>query len=297
MFDTSMRERVARRVVLERKLRHALNEGQFAAFYQPIVALPSGRVHGFEALARWMDEDGHMISPAEFIPIAEDSGLIVPLGKFMLDDACKQLAWWRTCVPNGEGLYMSVNLSPRQVRQSDIVDTVAEALDRYRLPGDALWLEITESLMMEDSIATAAVMTGLRALGVRLSVDDFGTGFSSLSYLKRFPVSRVKIDRAFVTGLGEHSSDSSLVAAILAMGSALDLDAVAEGVESTEQAERLFELGCRMAQGYLFSKAVPASDVPDTLERLGIAGTRRTSPPRRCATAGVGAGTPAKIAG
>jgi diguanylate cyclase (GGDEF)-like protein len=294
MFDTSMRERVARRVVLERQLRHALNEGHFAAFYQPIVALPSGRVHGFEALARWVD-GGHMISPAEFIPIAEESGLIVPLGKFMLDDACKQLAWWRASVPNGEGLYMSVNLSPRQVRQSDIVDTVAEALDRYRLPGDALWLEITESLMMEDSIATAAVMSGLRALGVRLSVDDFGTGFSSLSYLKRFPVSRVKIDRAFVTGLGEHTSDSSLVAAILAMGSALDLDAVAEGVESLEQAERLFELGCRMAQGYLFSKAVPAADVPETLDRLGIAGTRRTTMPRRCATTGTP--TPAKIAG
>ncbi|MCU1397518.1 MAG: hypothetical protein JWN62_627 [Acidimicrobiales bacterium] len=282
MFDTSMRERVARRMGLERRLRHALTEGHFAAYYQPLVALPSGRVHSFEALARWTD-DGQMISPAEFIPIAEESGLIVPLGKFMLDDACKQLAWWRASIPGGEQLTMSVNLSPRQVRQSDIVDTVADALDRYRLPGDALWLEISESLMMEDSISTAAVMTGLRALGVRLSVDDFGTGYSSLSYLKRFPVSRVKIDRAFVMGLGEHASDSSLVTAIIAMASALDLDAVAEGVETAEQAERLFDLGCRTAQGYLFSKAVPAAEVPETLERLGIAGTRRAALPRRCA--------------
>jgi EAL domain-containing protein (putative c-di-GMP-specific phosphodiesterase class I) len=140
--------------------------------------------------------------------------------------------------------------------------------------------------MMEDSVTTAAVMAGLRALGVRLSVDDFGTGYSSLSYLKRFPVSRVKIDRAFVTGLGEHASDSSLVTAIIAMASALDLDAVAEGVETTEQAERLFELGCRTAQGYLFSKAVPAAEVPETLDRLGIAGTRRAALPRRCKVSG-----------
>ncbi len=282
MFDTSMRERVARRMSLERRLRHALSEGRFAAFYQPLVALPSGRVHGFEALARWMD-DGQMISPAEFIPIAEESGLIVPLGKFMLDDACKQLARWRASIPDGEYLSMSVNLSPRQVRQSDIVDTVADALDRYRLPGEALWLEITESLMMEDSIATAGAMAGLRALGVRLSVDDFGTGYSSLSYLKRFPVSRVKIDRAFVTGLGEDTSDSSLVAAIIAMATALGLDAVAEGVETNQQAERLFDLGCRQAQGYLFSHAVPAAEVPETLARLDIAGARRQVMPRRCA--------------
>ena len=284
MYDTSMRERVARRVGLERRLRHALSEGEFAAYYQPLVALPSGRVHGFEALARWTD-GSESISPVEFIPVAEESGLIVPLGKFMLDEACKQLAWWRRSIPDGSDLYMSVNLSPRQVRQSDIVDTVANALRTYDLPGEALWLEITESLMMEDSLATAGVLTGLRALGVRLSVDDFGTGYSSLSYLKRFPVSRVKIDRAFVTGIGEHTSDSSLVTAILAMATALDLDAVAEGVETFEQAERLFDLGCRQAQGFLFSKAVPADEVPETVARLGIAGTRRAELPRRCAKA------------
>ena len=203
IFDSSMRDRVARRVELERRLRRALNERHFAAYFQPIVTLPSGRVHGFEALARW-NEDGHMISPAEFIPVAEESGLIVPLGAFMLDEACRQLATWRRTIPGGERLCMSVNLSPRQIRESDVVDTVAETLERYQLPGDALWLEITESVMMEDSLVTAGVMTGLRMLGVRLSVDDFGTGFSSLSYLKRFPVSSVKIDRSFVSGLGDH---------------------------------------------------------------------------------------------
>ncbi len=284
MFDSSMRDRVARRVELERRLRRALNERHFAAYFQPIVTLPSGHVHGFEALARW-NEDGHMISPAEFIPVAEESGLIVPLGAFMLDEACRQLATWRRTIPGGERLCMSVNLSPRQIRESDVVDTVAETLERHHLPGDALWLEITESVMMEDSLVTAGVMTGLRMLGVRLSVDDFGTGFSSLSYLKRFPVSSVKIDRSFVSGLGGHEMNASLVAAIIAMGSALDLEAIAEGVETIEQAQHLFSLGCRQAQGYFFSKAVPANEVPATVARLGVAGgARHSAKARRCTT-------------
>lgn len=281
LFDSSMRERVARRVDLERRLRHALSQGELAAHFQPLVRLPSGRVVGFEALARWSD-DGHMISPAEFIPIAEESGLIVQLGAFMLDEACRHVAMWRTKLIGGERLYVSVNLSVRQMRESDIVDTVAETLQRYHLPGEALTLEITESVMMEDSVSTAAVMTGLRRLGVRLSVDDFGTGFSSLSYLKRFPVSCVKIDKSFVGGLGRHESDSSLVAAVIAMGQALDLESIAEGVETEEQATRLFELGCRHAQGYLFGRAVPAAEVPGLVRRLGAAGAQPARSGRRC---------------
>ena len=220
VFDTSMLERVARRVELERRLRQALSAGQIVAYYQPLVQLPSGNVVGFEALARW-ENDEQMVASSEFIPVAEESGLIVPLGAYMVDEACRSLAHWRRTIPGGEQLYVSVNLSPRQVRESDIVDIVAEALLRHGLPGTALWLEITESVMMEDSVSTAGVMVGLRSLGVRLSVDDFGTGFSSLSTLKRFPVSGVKIDRSFVSGLGQHQSDSSLVAAIVAMASAL----------------------------------------------------------------------------
>ncbi len=282
-FDSSMRERVARRVELERDLRNALNERHFSAHYQPIVSLPSGRIHGFEALARWTDGD-RVISPAEFIPIAEESGLIVPLGAFMLDEACRQVAKWRRTHPGAERLYVSVNLSPRQMRESDIVDTVAETLARHRLPGEALWLEITESVMMEDSLATAGAMAGLRTLGVRLCVDDFGTGFSSLSYLKLFPVSCVKIDRSFILGLGRHESDSSLVAAIIAMGSALELESVAEGVETRDQAQRLFALGCRQAQGYLYAQAMPAEEVPAALERLGVVGVPRADSVRRCST-------------
>ncbi len=279
LFDASMRERVARRVDLERRLRHALGEHQFEAHFQPLVALPSGRVQGFEALARWTD-GAEQISPGEFIPVAEESGLIVPLGAFMLDEACRQLARWRRQLPGSQHLVLSVNLSPRQLREGDIVDVVAETLRRHRLPGDALWLEITESVMMEDSLTTAGALSGLRSLGVRLAVDDFGTGFSSLAYLKRFPVSCVKIDRSFVSGLGQHEADHSLVAAIIAMADALGLDTVAEGVETTEHAAQLRQLGCRRAQGFLFGRAVPAADVPELLGRLGI-DTRAISHERR----------------
>ena len=271
VFDVSMLERIAKRVDMERRIRHALSAGEIQANYQPIVQLPSGSVIGFEALARWNDGAG-MVEPSEFIAVSEECGLIVPLGAFMLDEACRSVSHWRRTIPGGEGLYMSVNLSPRQVRESDIVDTVAEALRRHDLPGDALWLEITESVMMEDSVSTAGVLVGLRSLGVRLSVDDFGTGFSSLSTLKRFPVSGVKIDRSFVSGLGHHQSDSSLVAAILAMASALGLVTIAEGVETSDQASQLFELGCDVAQGYLFSTAVPFDEVPRTVAQLGIPG-------------------------
>ena len=283
VFDSSMRERVARHVEVQTHLRRALNDRLISAYYQPLVTLPSGRIYGFEALARWND-NGTMISPAEFIPAAEESGLIVPLGSFMLDEACRQLSIWRQTLPGCANLHVSVNLSPRQMRESDIVDTVAETLLRYDLPGDALWLEITENVMMDDSVTTAGVMHGLRNLGVRLAVDDFGTGYSSLSYLKRFPVSSVKIDRSFVSGLGQHDSDASLVAAIVAMGSAFDLDLVAEGVETQDQAQRLLALGCRQAQGYLFGKPMPAEQVADAVQRLGVAGPAPVAvPPRRCA--------------
>jgi diguanylate cyclase len=271
VFDVSMLERVAKRVDMERSIRQALSAGEIVAHFQPIVELPSGNVIGFEALARWNDGE-KMIDPSEFIAVAEECGLIVPLGALMLDEACRSLAHWRRTIPGGEHLYISVNLSPRQVRESDIVDTVAETLLRHGLPGEALWLEITENVMMEDSVSTAGVLVGLRSLGVRLSVDDFGTGFSSLSTLKRFPVSGVKIDRSFVSGLGHHQSDSSLVAAILAMASALRLVTIAEGIETTDQANQLFELGCGVGQGYLFSRAVPFDEIPRTVARLGVPG-------------------------
>jgi EAL domain-containing protein (putative c-di-GMP-specific phosphodiesterase class I) len=197
----------------------------------------------------------------EFVPVAEDSGLIVPMGWFVLDEACRQLAWWRANLDEAESLYVSVNVSPRQMRVSDFVDVVADILARHGLPGDALWLEITERVVMDDSLTVLALMTGLRSLGVHLAIDDFGTGYSSLSYLKRFPLERVKIDRSFVAGVGVQDADTSLVHAIIAMASALELDQVAEGVESAEQADRLAALGCTSMQGYHFGQPVGSDDV------------------------------------
>jgi diguanylate cyclase (GGDEF)-like protein len=260
VFDSSMHDRMLRRIELERALRHALEDGDVYVEYQPIVDHPSGRIEGFEALARWK-RNGEAISPVEFVPIAEDSGLIVPLGWFVLDEACRQLAWWRANLPGAEHLYMSVNVSPRQMRVTNFVDVVNDVLERHGLPGDALWLEITESVVMDDSLTVLALMTGLRSLGVHLAIDDFGTGYSSLSYLKRFPLERVKIDRAFVAGVGVHDADTSLVHAIVAMATALRLHPVAEGVEELDQADRLVALGCTAMQGFHFGRPSGSDDV------------------------------------
>ncbi len=260
VFDASMHERMLRRVELERSLRHALENGGVTVAYQSIVDYRTGRIDGFEALARW-EHEGEPISPSEFVPVAEDSGLIVPMGWFVLDEACRQLAWWRANLVGAEHLYVSVNVSPRQMRVSDFVDVVAEVLERHQLPGEALWLEITERVVMDDSLTVLALMTGLRSLGVRLAIDDFGTGYSSLSYLKRFPLERVKIDRSFIGGVGVHEADTSLVHAIIAMASALKLDQVAEGVETVEQADQLMALGCTSMQGYYFGRPIDSEEL------------------------------------
>jgi EAL domain-containing protein (putative c-di-GMP-specific phosphodiesterase class I) len=283
LFDRSMRERLDRRMQLERDLRSAVDAGDVRVVYQPIVAWPERRIMGFEALARWRRDDED-VSPEEFIAIAEESGLILPLGEFVIDEACRQLVWLRRHVDGADGAFVSVNLSPRQLRSSDIVDVVAETLERHGLSGEALYLEITEGVMMGDAVAAAAAMAGLGALGVRLSVDDFGTGFSSLAYLKRFPVDVVKIDRSFVTDLGRTSADESLIAAIVRMSSALGLVTVAEGVETEEQAVRLAALGCHQMQGYLFSPAVPMVELPGVIARLHRSYARLASR-RRCAVA------------
>ncbi len=269
-FGVEMRRRVERRVELERLMRAALEAGEIIPFFQPLVTLPAGQVEGFEALARWPHIDGE-ISPAEFIPVAEESGLIVALGATILDQACRQLAEWRRSLPGAANAYVSVNLSPRQLLESDIVDTVSEVLARWGLPGAALCLEITESVMMEDTIETQAALNALCSLGLSLSVDDFGTGFSSLSYLKKYPISKVKIDKSFVDGLDEVDADQSLVVAIIAMASALNLSTIAEGVERVAQANRLFELGCTDAQGYYFARAMAAHAIPDVVLPLGFA--------------------------
>ncbi len=267
VFTTAMHERSIRRMDIERKLRHAADGPDLSVFFQPIVDVTQNRVRGFEALLRWSDPDG-TIGPAEFVPIAEDSGLVVPIGAFVLDEACRQVAYWRSNIPGAQDLYVSVNLSPRQLISADIVDVVAETLERYDIPAEALWLEITETAMTEDTRVTEAALSGLRLLGVSLALDDFGTGYSSLSGLQFIPVSRLKIDRRFVSGLGLHPADDKLVRCITAVADSFDLDVVAEGVETAEQARLLGEYGCTQIQGFHYSAAVPAEMVPALLARL-----------------------------
>jgi diguanylate cyclase len=268
VFDASMRDRVAERLTLEQELRVAVISGQLHVHYQPIVRLPGGRIEGLEALLRWTHPQRGLVSPMKFIPIAEDVGLIGEIGMWVINEACRNVAAWRR-LPGAEHVYVAVNVSARQLRDRSLVECVMTVLARHGLPGDALCLEITESMLISDPEMAAETLHALRALDVRLSVDDFGTGFSSLSYLKRFPVNNVKIDRSFVDGMDvADSSEESLVAAIIAMASALRMTTIAEGVETEGQAARLAELHCDRAQGFLYSRPLPPNVVPRTIAQL-----------------------------
>jgi diguanylate cyclase (GGDEF)-like protein len=272
VFDASMRDRAAQRLTLEVDLHHALARDELQLHYQPIVKMPTGEVEGFEALMRWAHPSWGRISPESFIPVAEDTGLIVPIGAWAIEEACRQLASWRRAVPNGEHLYVAVNLSARQLRDPELVQRVQAALDAHELPGASLCLELTESLLMNDPAAAADLLDNLRSLKVRLSIDDFGTGYSSLSHLRRFPVDHVKIDQSFVENLDrDDTSEESLIAAIVAMARALRVTTVAEGVETRGQADRLHALGCDFAQGYLYAHPVSPAQIPEVARRLGLA--------------------------
>jgi diguanylate cyclase (GGDEF)-like protein len=272
IFDESMHTRVAHRLAIETALHRALDNDELQLFHQPILDLDTGQVSGFEALMRWQQADGTIISPAEFIPIAEDCGLIVPLGAWALLEALGQLADW---VDNGvcsASATMSVNVSPRQLVDPSFPDAVQEALTRSGVTPHQVWLEVTEGTMVSEPEIALASLRRLRALGVRIALDDFGTGYSSLSLVQKFPLQRLKIDRAFVQGVVENSNDRSLVRTIVAMGRSLGLDLVAEGVESVHQLQILHEVGCSKAQGYLISHPVPSDAMRSTvsaLERVG----------------------------
>lgn len=272
VYDESMHERVAHRLAVETALYRALDRRELRLFHQPILDLQSGDVVGFEALMRWQQADGTIVSPAEFIPIAEDTGTIVPIGSWALLEALTQLRHWiddGVCSPSAT---MSVNVSPRQLADSNFPSIVSEALTRSNVPPQLLWLEVTESVMITEPELALATLRRLRSLGVRVALDDFGTGYSSLSLLQKFPLQRIKIDRAFVQGVADNPNDRSLVRTIVAMGRSLGLDIVAEGVESVHQLQVLSDLGCNKAQGYLISHPVPADAMRSTvaaLERLG----------------------------
>ena len=272
VYDESMHERVAHRLAVETALYRALDRRELRLFHQPILDLQSGDVVGFEALMRWQQSDGTIVSPAEFIPIAEDTGTIVPIGSWALLEALGQLRKWiddGVCSPSAT---MSVNVSPRQLSDTNFPAIVSEALTRSGVSPQLLWLEVTESIMISEPELALATLRRLRSLGVRVALDDFGTGYSSLSLLQKFPLQRIKIDRAFVHGVADNPNDRSLVRTIVAMGRSLGLDMVAEGVESVHQLQVLSDLGCTKAQGYLISHPVPPDAMRSTvaaLERLG----------------------------
>jgi diguanylate cyclase len=271
VFDSSMRDSATRRVELERDLRHAMESDELYLLYQPLVQLPMGTIEGFEALLRWAHPTRGQLLPATFVPLAEDTGLIVSIGTWVIEEACRQLVWWREEIPNGEDLYVAVNLSVRQLRDPQLVPCVRNALKGQKLSNGSLCLELTESLLMDNPAAAAELLDELRSAGVGLSIDDFGTGYSSLSSLRRLPVDRVKIDQSFIEGLGRDTSDESLVAAIVAMAGALQVTTVAEGVETFAQSRRLHELGCNVAQGNFYSRPIPAASVPAVVDQFGVA--------------------------
>jgi diguanylate cyclase (GGDEF)-like protein len=280
LFDETLLERVTHRLTVGNALYRALERHELRLFHQPMIDVAVGEVIGFEALMRWERSDGTLVSPAEFIPIAEENGTIVQIGKWAVLEALTDLRRWiddGICSPSAT---MSVNVSPRQLlepRDSDdrkhpFVSAVAEALLRTHLRPEQLWLEVTESVMISRPDEALTVLRELRALGVRVALDDFGTGYSSLSLLQRFPIQRIKIDRAFVSDVADETGARSLVRTIVAMGTSLGLDLVAEGVESIRQLQALSELGCSKAQGYLISHPVPPDAMRSTvaaLDRIG----------------------------
>ena len=240
------------------ELRRGLERGEVVPYFQPIVDLDGGQVVGFEVLARWLHPDRGLLVPGQFLPMAEESGLIVDLGARILRDALAQLAHWRAVGLRFASCSLSINVATQQLIDGRFLDVVHDALGETGIDADSLWLEITETALMADTNAAGRALRDLRGLGLHLSVDDFGTGYSSLTYLKRFPVEAIKIDRSFVTGLGLEADDTSIVEAVVRLGHSLGLAVVAEGVETPLQLNRLRELGCDKGQGYLFGRPRPA---------------------------------------
>ncbi len=270
-FHQAMHEQATARLDDQLGLRRALERHELRAHFQPVIDLTTGEAVGMEALIRWQHPERGLLGPDEFIPLAEETGLILPLGSWMLETALGQLQRWRREIPEAHDLWMAVNLSPRQLTDPDLIHKVTRALAETGVPAGNLHLEITETAVMRSLDASTSALDALRQLGVHLIIDDFGTGYSSLARLKRLPVTALKIDRSFVDGLGGMDpSDLSIVDAIINMADSLALGVIAEGVETREQLEILQSLGARMGQGYLWSRALPAHDLASWLRAVPL---------------------------
>ncbi len=266
LFDKDMHARAVSRLSLERDLRQAIEQKEFCVYYQPIVSLESGKLAGFEALVRWNHPVEGLVSPSEFIPVAEETGLILQIGQWVLEEACRAVNTWQQQSVVHRNLTLSVNLSAKQVSQPDLLEQVSHALEQSGLDARSLKLEITESVVMENAEAATMMFKRLRALGVQLSIDDFGTGYSSLSYLHRFPLNYLKIDRSFVSRITETGENAEIVRTIVTLAHNLGLQVIAEGVETREQQKQLESVGCEYAQGYLFSRPVEHDSVKALLD-------------------------------
>jgi diguanylate cyclase (GGDEF)-like protein/PAS domain S-box-containing protein len=266
-FEAGGHETTAAALRTSGELRRGIERGEIVPYFQPIVDLPSGHVLGYEVLARWLHPDRGLLPPGEFLPLAEETGLLVELGARMLRDSLAQLATWRAAGHSFARGFVSVNVGTRQLVDPTFYDLVAEVLAETGIDADSVWLEITETALLADVKAATVALRDLRNLGLHLSVDDFGTGYSSLTYLKRFPVEAIKVDRAFVSGLGIESEDTTIVDAVVRLGQALGLSVVAEGIETPLQLARLRDLGCDRGQGYLFGRPRPAALIE--AERVG----------------------------
>lgn len=261
VFDADMRASVMARLQLETDLRHALERGEFQNFYQPIVALSSGEIAGFEALLRWQHPTRGLLGPDQFIPVAEETGLIRELGWWNLREACRQISEWRAVLTAHPHLTISVNLSAKQFLQPNLVEDIRKLLSELALPPQALKLEITESTVMADPAAAVEMLQQIKSLGIQLAIDDFGTGYSSLSYLHRFPLDTLKIDRSFISNMGNDGEGMEIARTILPMANNLRLDVVAEGVETVQQVTLLKKLHCKYGQGFYFSRPLSAEGI------------------------------------
>jgi diguanylate cyclase (GGDEF)-like protein/excisionase family DNA binding protein len=269
LFDAAISRRMAERLALEDDLRHALERDELELYYQPLVDLDERRIVGVEGLVRWRHPRQGVVLPGEFMTVAEESGLIVPLGRWVLREACRQLARW-TADPAIELPCLTVNLSGRQLAEASLPDELAGILRQTGVPPERLGLELTESVLMQETSSPTAVLQDLKDLGVRLLLDDFGTGHSSLNHVKRFPIEAIKVDREFVNGVAEDEGDRHILRAIVSMASAMDVAVIAEGVETREQARWLRHLGIKLVQGYAFGRPAPAATI-EALLRDGLA--------------------------
>ncbi|MBA3261740.1 MAG: bifunctional diguanylate cyclase/phosphodiesterase [Thermoleophilaceae bacterium] len=265
LFDSAMRDDAVRAMRIEQELQRALEQGELRLHYQPAVDLATGQMVGAEALVRWEHPKRGLISPERFLHVAEETGLIVPLGAWVVGETCRQLAEWQAR-PETAQLHLSLNLSARELTHPDVVSTVLGCVRESCIDPHSLTIEVTESTAMADGDTGFRALRDLSSEGIRVAIDDFGTGYSSLEQLRRMPVDIVKIDRSFVSGMAANTTDRELVAAVVGMGPALKLCVVAEGIETPDQADALRELGCDIGQGYLFSRPILAEQLDAVLE-------------------------------